>query len=386
MIGEPPCRPTPMSPVLLRTLLACGLLVAGCSRPGGDAASTDQPGDTSTAPRRATLVRVAPLEVRDIARRLETTATVESLDVVDVMPERSERVDAVHVEEGDRVEAGAMLASLRDDDARLAVAEAEVAVEQTRNAMEQAQRDHARNERLAESSLSSGRTLVSTSDLEASQQALDAATTSLHSAEVALSRAELALAQCVLRAPIAGTVTARDLSVGDMATVGVRAFQVVDLSRPKVVFYRPQRELPLLQVGQELVAESEALPAVVIRGQIERIAPMVDQATGTVKVVAALDAGETVLPPGVLVEIVLELDRHENALLVPKRALIFEGRMVSCFVVRDGIARRVAIEPGYEDGEVLEAVGATDLHAGDVVVVVGADRLADGDPVERAAE
>ena len=368
--------------------LALVAVLSGCDRGAGNDPATPLPtaGDEEPRAREALLVRVAPIVVRDIARRLETTAGVESLDVVDVMPERSEPVASVLVEEGDVVTAGQLLASLRDEDARLAVAEAEVRVEETRVAMEQADRSHRRNLRLAESSGSGSTVLVSESDLEASQQALNASTTAAHGAEVALLRAELALAQCSLLAPIDGTIALRDISIGDMAAPGARAFQIVDLSRPKVVFYRPQREMPMLREGQELVATSEALPGADIHGRIERIAPIVDQATGTVKVVAALDASDTMLPTGILVSLVLELDRHVDALLVPKKALLREAGAVWCFAVRDGVARRVEILPGYEDSEFMEAVAGTDLAAGEVVVVVGADRLADGAPVELAAE
>lgn len=334
--------------------------------------------------REAQLVRVAPLIVGPVSKVLEATANVESLDVVDVMPERAEPVIAVLVEEGDQVVAGQVLARLRNDNAKLAVAEAEVRVTETRNAMALAEREFLRDKQLVDNP---GPTvIVSDRDLETRRQTWEASKTAFQTAEVAKQRSELELRQCDLVAPIKGTISMRDVSIGDMASIGTRVFQITDLSHPKVIMYRPQRELMDLKVGQELTAASEALPGVSIHGAIERIAPTIDLETGTVKVTAALVPGDLRIPAGILVKLKLVLDRHEDALLIPKKALFHEGDYVYCYVVREGKAVRVEVFGGYETDEEMEAGEGTLLVADDIVVVVGADRLGDGDSVEIAAE
>jgi membrane fusion protein (multidrug efflux system) len=334
--------------------------------------------------REAQLVRVAPLRVGPVEKLLGATANVESLDVVDVMPERAEPVVAIFVEEGDHVKAGQVLARLRDENARLAVTEADVRVTETRFAMELAEREFLRDQQLVDSP---GPTvIVSDRDLETRRQTWEAAKTAFQTAEVAKQRSELELRQCDLVTPIAGTISLRDVSLGDMAVVGTRAFQITDLSHPKVIMHRPQRELMDLKVGQKLTAVSEAMPGVVIKGTVERIAPTVDMETGTVKVTAALEPGERAVPAGILVKLELVLDRHEDALLIPKKALFHEGDYVYCYVIRDGKAVRVEVFGGYETDEDMEAGEGTLLFAEDMVVVVGADRLGDGDAVEIAAE
>lgn len=330
------------------------------------------------------LVRVAPLRVGPVERLLEATANVESLDVVDVMPERAEPVTAVLVEEGDAVKKGQVLARLRDSNAKLAVAEAEVRVTEAKFAMDLAERELKRDQQLVDNP---GPTvIVSDRDLETRRQTWETAKTAFQTAEVALQRSQLDLAQCELVAPIAGTISVRDISIGDMASVGTRVFQITDLSQPKVIMYRPQRELMDLKVGQRLTAKSEALPGVVVPGEIERVAPTIDLETGTVKVTAALEPGELRIPAGILVKLELVLDRHEDALLIPKKALFHEGDYVYCFVVREDKAVRVEIFGGYETDEEIEAGEGTELLASDMVVVVGADRLGDGDEVAIAEE
>lgn len=333
------------------------------------------------------LVRAEPVEVGAIRRKLEVTARVESLDVAEVMPEHNEPVEKVLVEEGDRVEAGEALATLRGRSCELRRDEAEVRKRETYNAWQQAIRNHERNQQLFAEQGSLGASVVSEQTLETSKQAVLSAETAHEAAKVLLERAEFDLNNCTLRSPIAGTVSMRDISVGDRAIPGRIAFQIVDLSAPKAIFYRPQRELALLQRGQKLTATSEALPGRIIPGHIERISPTVDPASGTVKVTAALTPEGERLPTGILVDIVLVLDAHENALLVPKRALLYEGREPYCFVIRNERAVRIECEPGFEDPNRLEVLPSEDgLRAGDLVVVVGADRLSPGDPVELADE
>ncbi len=332
------------------------------------------------------LVRVEPVKVAPIEHKLEVTATVESLDVVDVIPERAEPVLEILVEEGDRVEKDQPLALLRTDVCQLGLAEAQVRLQEARDDLAQSRRDYDRDQALAKDQ-DGNVPLITTRELETSAQNVVVKETAFEAAQVAVDRAQFDLNQCTLRSPIAGTITARDVSPGDYATVGQRAFQVTDLSAPKAIFFRPQRELAMLSPGQRLEATSEAMPGVTITGSIERVSPTIDARSGTVKVTAALDADNVTIPTGILVRIVLVLDRHEQALLIPKRALLYEGRRPYCFVARNGEAVRVEITPGFEDPDSLEALpGENCVLPEDQVVVVGADRLTTGDPVELAEE
>ncbi|MCH2101044.1 MAG: efflux RND transporter periplasmic adaptor subunit [Planctomycetes bacterium] len=325
-------------------------------------------------------VRTMPVVQESIELALDAVANVESLDVVDVVPERAEPVLEILVEEGEQVTAGQALARMRDRIAQLAVRDAEVRVTEAENELTRATRDYKRNEQLAEQV--DGASLLSERDLETSEQAVLAAETALASAKVALDQAQLEVDRCTLTAPIDGTVTARDISVGDQTTLGQRAFEITDLENPRVVFYRPQSELAALRVGQRLSATTEAYRDRPIAGTIERIAPIVDQESGTIKVTALLAPPEGApLPTGLLVRLRLVLDEHPDALLVPKRALIYQEDRILAFVVREGNAVQIKLEPGFENPTHLEHLGKG-LSVEDVVVTVGQDRLEDGEAVK----
>ncbi|PCJ55211.1 MAG: hypothetical protein COA70_02915 [Planctomycetota bacterium] len=371
------------------TLLLLSLLFSlSCSRVADQddatAESSAEEVEEFTPEKEAVLVRASNLTLGTVSKVLESTANVMSMDVVDLMPERAEPVIEVLVEEGDLVSAGQVLARLRDANAKLAVAEADVRLMETQQAMDQAQREFERDQKLMESGGPTG--VLSDRVFETSRQTRDASKTAHQTAIVARDKAMLDLAQCDLISPISGTISVRDISVGDMATVGARAFEITDQTNPKVVLYRPQRELMVLKVGQRLTATSDAFPGYAVEGYIERIAPTVDLATGTVKVTAALEPGDRLIPIGVLAKLVLILDTHENVLLIPKKALVHEGNQVYCYAVRDGHAVRIDIIEGFENEDMVEAAEGTDLTMDDVVVVVGSDRIGEGDPVELADE
>ena len=301
----------------------------------------------------------------------EATAYVDSLDIVDVMPEKTEPVVELFVEEGDQVKAGQLLAKLRNSQSQLSVNEALVKVSEAQISLSQAQREYDRDNRLVNTE--GGASVLSQRDLETRMQTLETSKTTLQAAEFALDTAELGLKQCDLVSPINGTVTLRDISMGDKASPSARAFQVIDLSAPRVMMNRPQRELRSLRVGQKLSATSEALPGVVINGEIERISPAINLETGTVKVTAKLNPSAQ-LPNGILVRIDLILDSHANATMLDKRALVNEGDYSYAFVIRDGHAFKVEVFQGFTNELSVEIEERTAINKGELVVIVGAER------------
>jgi multidrug efflux pump subunit AcrA (membrane-fusion protein) len=164
----------------------------------------------------------------------------------------------------------------------------------------------------------------------------------------------------------------------------------------------PEHELPRLEVAQEarILAASAGTDARF--GRIDRISPVVDPKSGTVKVTVAIPRSQG-LAPGMYVEVELVVARRDDALLVPKQALIYDD--VQAFVYRftatgtataparagDGDAEGAGASPAYEVGTVerLRVVPALEdrqsvvpsgdtLGAGDRVVLAGQAGLEDG--------
>jgi multidrug efflux pump subunit AcrA (membrane-fusion protein) len=116
---------------------------------------------------------------------------------------------------------------------------------------------------------------------------------------------------------------------------------------------------------------------------IERIAPAVDPATGTVKVTVAVE-GDSALRPGAFVRVDIVTDTHDDALVVARSALVAEGRRWHLYrLTEDGMTvEQVEVELGFETGDRVEILGTADadvtISAGEEIVVVGAPALSDG--------
>jgi RND family efflux transporter MFP subunit len=431
-------------PFVLRAalpFLALALFASACTQESSASQPELLPGAKKREPTR---VVVHALEQREMVRRLETTTRVESMSAVQVYPRAGGIVVALYVEEGSRVEIGQVLAQLDDRDAKLrledakaqevdakstlpklalAVREAEARLETARRNAEQAARDHDRN--VALSRPEDGRpALISPKDLEASQLAQDkaqaevgqnllalerakveqaAGETALARSRVAVERAELELSYTRIVASIAGVVAERSVKVGDTVSTATLAFALTDLAQLRAVFYRPQREFGMFVDalsgpsgtrngdGEKPVAElsleasTEAMPGLRFAGQIERIAPTIDAASGNFRVTARM-APEAVghpgarLLPGMLVRLEIVTERHPGALVVPKRAVRREGDRSTIFVVEGTTARALLVTEGFTDDERVEVFAAGDakLAAGARVIVIGNRDLEDG--------
>jgi membrane fusion protein (multidrug efflux system) len=365
-------------------------------------------------------------------RVLSTTSVVESERQVTILPRTSGVVTELRVEEGDAVEAGEVLAVLDQRDARaaleetrlalteaednvaraaLARREADAAAEGLRLAHEQAQRRHERNARaglISDQELEqlafdrdSALRQFETSKLSAERAALDerAAATAASRAQLACDRAEVTLSHTEISAPFTGVIARRDLRVGDNAGPATTAFVLTDLERLRAVFPRPQRELAVFAAlgsaadgsgaaggDARILARAEAIPGLEFPGVIERISPSIDSASGSFRVTARLlpHPDGTSLLPGMLLRLEIVLERRPDALVIPKRSLRREGDVTVVFSVRDGVARRVEVTPGFSEGDWVEVIPSESgaLEVGQVVVEVGNRDLEDGAEVE----
>ena len=159
---------------------------------------------------------------------------------------------------------------------------------------------------------------------------------------------------------------------------------MVDFDSIVARVYVPEKELARLEVGQEARIAPEATRGDARIGSIDRIAPVVDPRSGTVKVTVNVPRGENLLP-GMYVSVDLVTDTRENAVLVPKKALIYDADQVFLYrVTSDDKVERLLVTPVLEDREHIQP--SNNVQAGDRVVVAGQAGLKDGSTVEVLGE
>jgi membrane fusion protein (multidrug efflux system) len=359
-------RPLAILAVPVLVLLAAANAACGGRESNADEGTTDSGPAPLGADREAPIVpvEVAALQSGPIEAVLRYSTNLESEEEVAVFSQASRQVRQLLVEEGREVRRGQVLVRLQDEEQRNRLAK-------VRSQLERARREYERQEHLYGSQL-------------ISEQAFNDATYELSQLELELEDAERELSYTEVAAPIAGTVTRRLVSVGDHVTVNQHLFDLVDFDSIVARVYVPEKELRRLADG--LPARITA-PAVgrTWHGRVERLSPVVDPKSGTVKVTVAIPRQEG-LRPGMYVDVQLVTEVHEDALLVPKRALVYDGEQV--FVYRLGKERkveRVYLTPALEDERFVEPAGDV-LARGDSVVIAGQAGLKPGAKVRLAGE
>lgn len=370
---------------LLTALGALALLLLigaspGCSSEvGGDGtaeAATDgdeKKGDKKNGEKKdekketAVPVEVAVLERGEIRTTLRSSANLEAENQVKVYSQAARLVRDLRVEEGVSVRKGDLLVRLQDEEQRSALSKV------------QAQHDKAARDYEMQKKLHANELI--------SDETFNTFTYEVEQLRISLEDAKRELTYTEVRAPISGIITGRHVQVGDRVTVGQHLFDLVDFNSIVARIYVPEKELPRLRPGLPARIRTQGAGENPSQGRVSRISPIVDPQTGTIKVTVAFD-GHRGIRPGMYVDVELVTDKHQDALLVPKRALIYDQDQV--FVYRLGEERRVErllLEPVLEDKINVEPAEGG-LNEGDQIVVAGQAGLKDkslvrlpGDPI-----
>ena len=347
--------------------LALLLLLAACG--GGEhTANNDEDGDESPP---------VPVEVGlpsrgDIYAVYRGTAPIEAYAEAVVKAKVQGEVRTILVEEGDDVVAGQVLARLDGDRLRLSLGESEARLRKL-------QRDFERNVELNK------RGLISDGDFERIKYEMEAL-------EASHNLAKLELDYTQIRSPIAGVISQRFIKIGQTLNVEDPVFHVTSFDPLVTYLHVPERQYRNIRVGQQAAIAIDALSGPPIMANVTRVSPIVDPDTGTFKITIEIFDEERRIKPGMFGRIGVIYDRHENALQVPRSAIVEELGESSVFVVEDGRAVRKVVETGYSDRGMVEIldgiddderivlVGQLGLKPDSKVTVINAQPVLDDEP------
>lgn len=203
----------------------------------------------------------------------------------------------------------------------------------------------------------------------------DQALQDVERARVALARAETNLDRTRIRAPFTGRIASREIQVGEFAGVGAAVARLVDTTNLEVTARAPASILGALAPGDLVEAtwngETVTTP-------VRAVVPVGDDVSRTLELRVALP--QTGWPIGAAVRVRLATQRPRRATAAPRDALVLRADRVSVFKVDAGdIARRIDVDLGAADGDLIEVIG--DVSAGDRLVIRGGERLRDGQAV-----
>jgi membrane fusion protein (multidrug efflux system) len=176
-----------------------------------------------------------------------------------------------------------------------------------------------------------------------------------------------------VRAPISGVVAVRSVKEGNMtANAGSEMFTIVALDTLQGVVFLPESEINNVHIGQQALLEFPSTEQT-IAASVALIAPVIDTDTGTFKVTLNVDNNEYRLKPGMFAKVSLTLDVHDNAQLVPQKALLVTDTETSLFVVQNNKAKKIIVETGFEQDGFVEIL--TSLNTQEPVITVGQQGL-----------
>lgn len=340
---------------IVASLAVWMVLGAGCGKQSAPSQSSgSQPGALVTAG------IVESLQWQDEIQALGTAQANES---VTLTAKVTETVTRINFEDGDFVEAGAVLVDLsgRAEVAQLEAAQATF-VETSKQ-----------HDRLVE--------LVKQGTIPRSQ--LDTQVAIRDAARARANAIRAALADRIISAPFSGVLGFRRVSPGALVTPGSVITTLDDISIIKLDFAVPEGFLSLLQTGQAIRATSTSFPDQVFVGRVSAIGSRVDPLTRAVPVRAEIPNPDAILHPGMLLSVRL-LQAPRQTLVVPEIAVVQVGARAFLFRLdEDNTAHQVEVVLGARRrGEVEVLAG---LAAGDRIVVDGTVKLRDGAKVRFAS-
>lgn len=351
-------------------IVALGVIgmLSACQRDQAAAAAPQAPSSSAPAARPAPVVSVTAVNAaqRDLPVRIQVTGTVVPMASVEVKPQITAVVRAVHVKEGDSVRRGAPLFTLdaRADEANVARLRAQMQKDEA--LLADARRQHARSVDLK------ARNFVAQGAVDTAQAQVEGLAATVAADRAALEAAQLNLSYAQISAPSAGRVGAVPVYPGSLVTANQTALlTITQLDPVEVAFSVPQRHLSDVLAAQQSGGGevSAALPdQAAVTGRLSFVDSQVDASAGTVKLKARFANREARLWPGAYVKVEMELRTLKDAVVVPQASLIQSARGPLVYVIEDGKAQPRPVKLLHGEGDLAAVSG---LPAGARVILDG---------------
>jgi RND family efflux transporter MFP subunit len=389
--------------LLLLTGMALGIL-AGCSQ---NEAATKAEANTEQTP--SVEVSVAEAQTRGVERELFATGSLVADESVNVSLEVPGRVQAVHVDFGQSVRKGQVLAELdkreftwRHERAKASLAQAlariglkpgqDNQIPETTPAIRQA--EAMLND--ARFKYENARKLVTSGDIskdrfqeieslfearraatEAARDELNTQLASLVALRAEVNLAEKALSDATARAPFDGAVGERLVSPGQFIRDNQPLMTVVKTWPLRLRVEVPESAVPSVQVGTSLTFTTDAAPDQEFHAVVRQLNPSLEARSRSLTAEARLIEAHPKLKPGMFVQVRLVTEKNADIVVVPKQAIYSIAGLSKVFTIQNGVATEHRIIPGRDLGDWVE-VPAEAVRPGDRVATSNLPQLTSG--------
>ncbi len=299
-------------------------------------------------------VETTQTHLGDSVATFKSTAVLEADRQATVTTKTAGIILELLAEEGDEVKAGDVLLVLESDEQQLSLNSAKANYEKSLN-----------NLTRAESLLKRGLS---------NKEQVDNLRFETKSLKAQLDQAKMNLSFTQVKAPFDGMVVKRHVKVGNLIQNATAVFDVVDFNSLQAKISVPEHHWLLMKEGLPVQFDFDAIKNTAITGEVERIAPMVDSATGTFQITVKVNNESHRLHPGLFAKAEIIYDQRSNVVLVDKDAIIREDEAAYVYEL-DGAdkVKRTQVTLGYEMRDEVELTAG--LTANQTVITTGKSNL-----------
>ncbi len=320
-----------------------------------------------------TPVKVATVLNKQVQRSVSLVGTAEPRKRSLVASEVAGLVKAFPVKEGQFVNKGQLLATLRIDTFEIRLDSAVASHREAKTRYDQAQKD------LERANLLFAKELVTQKEMDDALTQEGALEKRLSQLEAEIRLVQDRLTKSTIQAPFAGWITKEYTEIGQWIEEGGSVVELVDLSYVEVQVPLPEEYMREVRVGDPVVAVFDGLPGVEVKGKIFSIIAQADRAARTFPVKVQLANPDLHIKSGMVARVNLAVGAPYQAVVIPKDAMVLRGGKEFAFIVANNTVSQVTVTPIAHFEDVVEVQGA--IEEGMQVVVEGNERLLPGQSV-----
>ena len=314
---------------------------------------------------------VTQVLVQDLEERIEVSGELLAKHEAEVAAQVAGEITEVLSDEGDAVEAGAVVMEIDPERRNLDLEAARARVGEAEASVAERLREVKRRRALAAEKISSE------TQLDAAETALQTARSRLRAARAERGSAERALRDASVTARFEGLIARRYVSRGEFVTAGQKLFELVSLDPIEVEFHLPEADSSRVRKGIPIEVTVAPYPDDVFDAIVHVVSPTIDPRTRTLRVKALVENSDGRLRPGLFARANLGIARRSGVITVPEEAVLQRADGSVMFRVVDGNrVQRIPVETGLQRGGQIEITRG--LSRGDSVVRRGHANLIDG--------
>jgi len=322
---------------------------------------------------KGTAVKVVQVEQRDLMREVMGIGTLKAEQSIRVRPELSGIVEKTHFQEGDRVEKGKLLFTIKHDKIKHKLQAEKAALDEANAQLEETERKYNRYSRLYKKDATS-------------VESRDEAETAYHKAQARVDQIESKIAEleetledAFIRAPFSGKTGAIKVDPGAWVEVGTALVDLVQDRTLEVSFTLPERYMGKVEINKSMDVLVTAYPERTFQGKVYFVSPNILGSTRSLLIKGRIDNKKQLLSPGAFASVKLTLHKKKDTLVIPEQALVATQKGYVVYLVEDKTAKRRNVEIGLRKPGIVEI--KTGLNPGERVISEGHINISQGDKV-----